>query len=99
MFYMLLSKFESMTLSPTLRDIIKHFDQLNYTEVKNLAHTLKGTAGYIGASRLYYQCYYMQLHYCQGEYDIMMRYYPGLVEAAVDFKVACRELLAEKMSK
>ena len=60
MFYSMLSKFESMTLETTLRDMISAYDNVDYEQLKNYAHSLKGASGYIGASRLYYQCYFIQ---------------------------------------
>lgn len=54
MYYHLLSKFEEMTLAPKVRDIVAHVNTLNHYEIKEAAHAIKGGAGYIGASRLYY---------------------------------------------
>jgi hypothetical protein len=67
--------------------------------MKNLAHSLKGASGYIGASRLYYMCYFIQFHYVEGNYDQMIEYYPGFVEAAVEYKMHSRKMIAESKSK
>jgi hypothetical protein len=58
-FYMMLGKLEGMTLDQTMKDIVKEYENKNYLEMKNLAHSLKGASGYIGASRLYYMCYFI----------------------------------------
>ena len=58
-FYMMLGQLEAMSVIPTLTDIVQHFENKNYKEMKGLAHSLKGASGYIGASRLYYVCYYI----------------------------------------
>jgi HPt (histidine-containing phosphotransfer) domain-containing protein len=42
-----------------MKDIVKEYENKNYLEMKNLAHSLKGASGYIGASRLYYMCYFI----------------------------------------
>ena len=58
-FYMMLGHLEGMTLNPTMKNIIGPFEQKNYEEMKDLAHSLKGASGYIGASRLHYVCYFI----------------------------------------
>ena len=94
MFCSIMSKFETMTLESSLTQMITHYDNKDYLKVKEIAHSLKGAVGYVGASRLYYQCYFMQFHYLNGDYDSQMAYYPGLIEASIEYKVASRVLLA-----
>jgi HPt (histidine-containing phosphotransfer) domain-containing protein len=53
----------------------------------DVAHKIKGGAGYVGASRLHYAAYFMQDHYLKGRLDDMMSYYPTLIEAAIEFKI------------
>lgn len=59
------------------------------------AHQLKSPAGYIGASHLHYACYFIQEHHAYKSYKDMMEYYPTLVEAAVEFRIYSRILLAK----
>jgi len=58
-FYMMLANLENMTLNPTMRDIVPAYDGRKLKEMKDLAHSLKGASGYIGASRLHYVCYFI----------------------------------------
>jgi HPt (histidine-containing phosphotransfer) domain-containing protein len=55
----MLGNLEGMTLNPTMKNIIVPFEQKNFQEMKDLAHSLKGASGYIGASRLHYVCYFI----------------------------------------
>ena len=67
--------------------------------MKNLAHSLKGASGYVGASRLHYVCYFIQEHFVFNRFDKMLEYYPSLVEAAIEFKVYSRQIIAKYKSK
>lgn len=58
------------------------------------AHQLKSPAGYIGASQIHYACYFLQEHFVYKRFKEMMEYYPTLLEAAVEFRVYSRMLLA-----
>ena len=59
MFYMMLEKFEDMSLLECLAKIAKDVNDSDYLNMKNDAHSLKGASGYICASRVYYACYYI----------------------------------------
>ena len=98
-FYMMLGNLESMTLNPTMKNIIVPYEQKNYQEMKDLAHSLKGASGYIGASRLHYVCYFIQEHFVFQRLDKMVEYYPSLVEAAIEFKIYSRQIIAKFKSK
>ena len=99
MFFKLIVKFEAMTLKPNIFELNTHYDNKDYQHLKDAAHSIKGAAGYIGASRLYYQTYFMQYHYVNQNIEMMLQYYPGIIEAAIEFKIACRELLIAKGKK
>lgn len=60
MFYMMLSKFEEMSLLKCMEDIARDIDKGDYQEYKNDAHSLKGASGYIGAGHIHYACYFIQ---------------------------------------
>lgn len=66
--------------------------------MKEGAHSLKGSSGYIGASHLHYACYFIQEHFIFERHEQMMEYYPTLLEAAVEFRIHSRKLLAEHKS-
>lgn len=73
MFYMMLSKFEDMTFLDLMNKLAIEYDKVinlepnyddpNYIAMLNdfmeVAHTLKSPAGYIGASRIHYACYFI----------------------------------------
>ena len=98
-FYMMLGNLESMTLNPTMKDIIVPYEQNKFLEMKDKAHSLKGASGYIGASRLHYVCYFIQEHFVFDRHDKMVEYYPSLVEAAIEFKIHSRKIIAKFKGK
>jgi hypothetical protein len=59
------------------------------------AHQLKSPAGYIGAANIHYACYFIQEHHAYKRYKEMLEYYPTLVEAAVEFRIYSRIILAK----
>ena len=75
------------------------FDRKDYEDLKDKAHTLKGPSSYIGAGKLSYACYYIQYHFVENNYPLMMEYYPCVVEAAIEFKIYSRKIIAENESK
>ena len=89
---MMLGNLEDMSLNKVMTDMVPQYEAKNYLEIKNLAHSLKGSSGYIGASRLHYVCFFIQEHYVHNRNEKMLEFYPALVEAAIEFKVHSREL-------
>jgi len=63
MFYMMLDKFEDMSLIDSMTRIAKDVEIKDFKEMKNDAHSLKGSSGYIAASHIHYACYFIQEHY------------------------------------
>lgn len=59
MFYMMLEKFEDMSLMGTMNDLVNDVNNLDYFNMKEHAHSLKGSAGYICASHIHYACYFI----------------------------------------
>ena len=82
-----------------MKDIIPAYENQDHKAMKDLAHSLKGASAYIGASRLHYACYYIQEHFVYNRKDKMIEYYPTLVEAAVEFKIHWRQLVAKYEGK
>ena len=95
MFYKMLESLERMTLNKTMTDIIDAYDSKNYKSMKDLAYALKGACAYIGASRLHYVCFFMQEHFIYERFEKVVDLYPSLVEAAIEFKVYSRQILAK----
>ena len=60
MFYMMLAKFEDMSLLKCMSDLANDVNEKNFLKIKNDAHSLKGASGYVGAGHIHYACYYIQ---------------------------------------
>mmetsp|Transcript_14670 Transcript_14670/g.24990 ORF Transcript_14670/g.24990 Transcript_14670/m.24990 type:complete len:133 (+) Transcript_14670:28-426(+) len=93
-FYMMLENLEKLALIKTMRELVPEYDNRNFQAIKDLAHSLKGASGYVGASRLHYACYFIQEHYVYDRKEKMLEYYPTLVESAVEFKIYSRTIIA-----
>lgn len=65
----------------------------DWDQVKFYAHALKGPAGYIGASRLHYACYYMQKAHIENDIDTMIDFYPLLIECAIELRYHLIQLM------
>lgn len=55
------------------------------------AHSVKGSAGYAGASRVSEDCYYIQFHFEERKYTKMMESYISLLEHAAQFRIHWRK--------
>ena len=55
----MLEKFEGMSLMTCLETIKKSVEEEDFKQMKEGAHALKGSSGYIGASHLHYSCYFI----------------------------------------
>ena len=61
--------------------------------------SMKGAAGYIGASRLFYACDIMKTYYKMGNEAKMLESYPGVIEAVIEFKVYSRQVICANQNK
>jgi HPt (histidine-containing phosphotransfer) domain-containing protein len=52
LYYMMLEKFEEMTVEKYVRMVNKAVEEQDWVNVKEGAHAIKGSAGYIGASHV-----------------------------------------------
>jgi len=66
MFYTMLAKFEGMSLTKGMELLADAVDDMNYLKMRDAAHGIKGSSGYIAASHLHYAGYFIQEKY---EYD------------------------------
>ena len=73
-----------------MEKLVNFVEEKDYDNVKHSIHNLKSTAGYVGASHIHYACYFMQDHYIKQEFNLMMEYYPTLLEACVTFRIFMR---------
>ena len=72
---------------------------LDYPVIKQGVHSLKGASGYVGAGRVHYCCYHIQKAFVDEKFQLMIDYYPFLVEYVIEFKRFSRKYLAEHKSK
>lgn len=94
-FYSMLGKFETMSLLSTMEELRDAVNELDYSKIKNKAHSLKGASGYIGAAGIHYSCYHIQEQYLAENYDKMVQYYPTLIEQVIQFRLYSRQAIAE----
>ena len=73
----------------------KAVEAKDYYNFKEAAHSLKGASGYVGASHVMFSCYHIQDAYLSNNYDLMIAYYPRLVEACIEFKIYSKTMIAE----
>ena len=95
MFYTMLGTLEDLTMNKVMKNLIAAYEENNHSDMKFQAHSLKGASAYIGASRIYYTCFYIQAFYLVNNFPKMVSYYPTLVEAVIEFRTFHRDLLAK----
>ena len=96
-YFTLLTQLEKKSINPTMKDIIKPFENKDYNQIQLLVHSLKEACEFIWASRLYIVCYYILEHFECQQFDMMLEYYPSLVEATIEYKVYSRWLHAKNI--
>ena len=99
LYFNLLEKFEVVSLHKNMAKIVICLEKDNWQEMDALAYMLKMSSGIIGAGKVYYACYYMQGAFLQRDYGAMLRFYPLLVEAAVELKRYTRKFLADSQGR
>lgn len=68
LYQLMLPTYEGTSLLPSMEKLATAYNEKDWEQVKFHAHAIKGPAGYMGASRLHYACYYIQKAHC--DYDI-----------------------------
>ena len=91
----MLPQYEATSLIQILEKLAKEVAAKDWDQIKFQAHALKGPAGYIGASRLHYACYWIQRAHVEGDYQTMLEYYPLVIETAIELRFQVRVLLAK----
>ena len=56
---MILCRFRNQNLMPIINQMSAAMDTLNWNKFRELAHSLKGSSGYVGAGQLQYDCFYI----------------------------------------
>lgn len=97
-FYKMLGRLETITLLPCLTHLKTAFDGKDTLQFSKKAHELKGSCGYVGAGRLYFACVQILQKHTSDELEAMLSLYPTLIEAAVEYRVHSRFLVAEHKS-
>jgi HPt (histidine-containing phosphotransfer) domain-containing protein len=82
---MMLEQLEAKSMNKVMKELPKTIDEKDWFNMKFQAHSLKGASAYAGAGRIHFACYYIQLLYEMKEEEKMIKYYPTLVEAVIEF--------------
>ena len=98
-FITMLNRIESLSLTTCMAQVAEGMNALDYLKIKLGAHSLKGASGYVGAGRVHYCCYHIQKAFVEEKFDLMVSYYPFLVEFVIEFKRFSRKYLAEQKRK
>lgn len=88
------TRMESLTLEPSLASLAPQISKRDFAAIKATVHSLKGSAGYVGASRIHYCCKRMQTCYLEEQHESMLELYPYLIEAVQEFRTDLQLLLA-----
>ena len=95
LYRLMLPQYESSSLIPYLEKLSEEMQNQNWDQVKFYAHALKGPAGYIGASKLHYACYYVQKAHIENDLETMAELYPLVVECAIELRYHLIELMSQ----
>ena len=95
----MLGNFLKTALDEIMPKLMMFYDRKDYVNFQNAAHTLKGSSGYVAASRLHYQCYFIQVAFQDNDMQGMMDMYQGLVESAIELKIYSKRMIAENSSQ
>jgi HPt (histidine-containing phosphotransfer) domain-containing protein len=87
---MMLARFEKTALNDNLIKIAEAINNKAYDIIERPVHTIKGSCGYVGASRLQASSFLMLIHYRNGNFETMIEYYPALIEAVIEYKIFSR---------
>ena len=64
-----------------------------------MAHSLKGSSGYVGAGKIHYQCYFIQDAYLQNDDETMFSLFPHLIESVIEFKLFATAYILKQKGK
>ena len=70
-------------------------NSLNYKDLWEAIHSIKGSCAYAGGGRVTEICYHMQLAFHENWFEDMIPFYPKLIEAALEFRVYSKKKLCE----
>ena len=86
LFYMMLGRLERMSLHLNMINMASAVEKRDFNLMKSLAITIRGASGYVGASRVYYACYFIEQAFSEKDQGLMIERYPRLVETVIEIK-------------
>lgn len=69
-----------------------------YNKLASKVEEIKGTAEYLGASRIFYQCHFMIQCCGQNRFPRALDYYQSLVEAIIEWRIFANKLYEQNMN-
>ncbi len=95
LFYQMLELFEDMTMINLMSLMAIEVEKLNnggdnFKEFQSVAHTLKGACANVAAGPMHMACFYIQKMFHDNQHDQMIKYYPDVIKAIVDFRIYSR---------
>ncbi|CAI2385326.1 unnamed protein product [Moneuplotes crassus] len=99
LFFKLLPSYEDSGFLENLFYIAFAVQVGNYGAMMQKAHSIKGSGGYAGASRVCLDCYWIQYWFEERKYVKMMESYLQLVEHAAQFRIHWRKRYYEHLKE
>ncbi|CAI2380971.1 unnamed protein product [Moneuplotes crassus] len=97
LYYKMLPEFETNGFLENLFYIAFCVQVGNFEAMMQKAHSIKGSGGYAGASRVCEDCYWIQYSFERRAYVDMMKYYLRLVEHSAQFRIHWRKRYFEHL--
>lgn len=99
MYFRLLPNFEDSGFLENLYKLAYCVQVGNFVEMKERAHSIKGSAAYAGASRISNEWFWIQVYFEQGKYTKMMEHYVALLPYWAEFRIHWRRVYYKYMKK
>lgn len=93
LYYMILCRFRNQNMLPVINQVSAAMDAFNWNKFRELAHSLKGSSGYVGAGQIQYDCFYIQDFHYKGQIDQMRERYSRLMENVISFIIYSKQYL------
>lgn len=85
LFLMFLCRFRNQEILPLIKQLSIAFEKENWNKFREIAHSLKGSSGYVGAGRIQYDCFHIQDFHYKNEIAQMKLIYNRMIENVIDF--------------
>ena len=92
MFFRLLPQFEKFGFLDNMNKLAFATQAGDFLEMRNRAHSIKGSAGYVGADKISVDCNWIQVYFEQKKYVKMVEHYQKLLPHAIEFRYYWRDL-------